>query len=111
MGCEGDGVNSCCFASPERLQVLARTKRSLLAWGQSANRSTSASKAIASAWRKRLRNDSNGQRAARSYRSSPGRSARAISGKLRDIDRRIADIEHHATTENRSLAREIENLR
>lgn len=44
-------------------------------------------------------------------RASPGRSARAISGKLRDIDRRIADIEHHVTTENRSLAREIENLR
>ena len=44
-------------------------------------------------------------------RASPGRTARAISGRLRDIDRRLADIEHYVTTENRSLAREIENLR
>lgn len=44
-------------------------------------------------------------------RASPGRSARAISGKLRDIDRRIADIEHFVTTENRTLAQEIESLR
>jgi phage shock protein C len=44
-------------------------------------------------------------------RASPGRTARAISGRLRDIDRRLADIEHYVTTENRSLAREIESLR
>lgn len=44
-------------------------------------------------------------------RQSPGRSARAISSRLRDIDRRLADIEHYVTTENRSLAREIEQLR
>jgi phage shock protein C len=44
-------------------------------------------------------------------RASPGRSARSIGGKLREIDRRLADIEHYVTTENRSLAREIENLR
>jgi phage shock protein C len=44
-------------------------------------------------------------------RASPGRSARAISGKLREIDRRIADIEHFVTTENRTLAQEIESLR
>lgn len=44
-------------------------------------------------------------------RASPGRSARAIGGKLREIDRRLADIEHYVTTENRSLAREIDNLR
>jgi len=45
------------------------------------------------------------------FRASPGRPARAISGKLRDIDRRIADIEHFVTTENRTLAQEIESLR
>ena len=31
--------------------------------------------------------------------------------RLRDIDRRLADIESYVTTENRSLAREIEQLR
>lgn len=44
-------------------------------------------------------------------RASPGRSAKAIGGKLRDIDRRLADIEHYVTTENRSLAKEIDSLR
>ena len=44
-------------------------------------------------------------------RQSPTRSARDIRGRLRDIDRRLADIESYVTTENRSLAREIEQLR
>jgi phage shock protein C len=44
-------------------------------------------------------------------RASPGRSARAIGSRLKDIDRRLADIEHYVTTENRSLAREIDSLR
>lgn len=44
-------------------------------------------------------------------RASPGRSARAIGGRLKDIDRRLADIEHYVTTENRSLAKEIDSLR
>ena len=44
-------------------------------------------------------------------RASPGRSARAIGSKFRDIDRRLAEIEHYVTVENRSLAREIEDLR
>ena len=30
---------------------------------------------------------------------------------LREIDRRLADVESYVTTENRSLAREIEQLR
>ena len=30
---------------------------------------------------------------------------------MRDIDRRLADIEYFVTTENRSLAQEIEQLR
>ena len=44
-------------------------------------------------------------------RASPGRSARAIGARFKDIDRRLADIEHYVTTENRSLAREIDSLR
>lgn len=44
-------------------------------------------------------------------RQSPTRTARDIRGRMRDIDRRLADIESYVTTENRSLAREIEQLR
>lgn len=44
-------------------------------------------------------------------RQSPTRSARDIRGRMRDIDRRLADIESYVTTENRSLAQEIEQLR
>jgi phage shock protein C len=44
-------------------------------------------------------------------RQSPARSARDIRGRMRDIDRRLADIESYVTTENRSLATEIEQLR
>ena len=44
-------------------------------------------------------------------RASPRRSANAIRSRLRDIDRRLADIESYVTTENRSLAREIDQLR
>jgi len=44
-------------------------------------------------------------------RASPTRSARDIRSRMRDIDRRLADIESYVTTENRSLANEIERLR
>ena len=44
-------------------------------------------------------------------RASPARAARDISSRFRDMDRRLADIESYVTTENRSLAREIEQLR
>ena len=44
-------------------------------------------------------------------RQSPTRTARDIRSRMRDIDRRLADIESYVTTENRSLAREIEQLR
>jgi phage shock protein C len=44
-------------------------------------------------------------------RASPRRGAQDIRSRLRDIDRRLADIESYVTTENRSLAREIEQLR
>lgn len=44
-------------------------------------------------------------------RASPSQTAREIRSHFRDIDRRLADIESYVTTENRSLAREIERLR
>jgi phage shock protein C len=44
-------------------------------------------------------------------RQSPSRTARDIKARFRDIDRRLAQIEHYVTIENRSLAREIEQLR
>ena len=44
-------------------------------------------------------------------RQSPTRTAHDIRSRMRDIDRRLADIESYVTTENRSLAREIEQLR
>ena len=43
--------------------------------------------------------------------ASPRRTARDIRSRMREIDRRLADIESYVTTENRSLAREIEQLR
>ena len=46
-----------------------------------------------------------------SVRRSPARTARDIRLRLKDIDRRLADVESYVTTENRSLAREIEQLR
>ena len=44
-------------------------------------------------------------------RASPARSARDIRSRFRDIDRRLADIESYVTSENRTLAKEIEQLR
>lgn len=44
-------------------------------------------------------------------RASPTHAARDIRSRFKDIDRRLADIESYVTTENRSLAREIEQLR
>ncbi len=44
-------------------------------------------------------------------RASPTRAARDIRSQFKDIDRRLADIESYVTTENRSLAKEIEQLR
>ena len=51
------------------------------------------------------------QRFLQGVRQSPARTARDIRSRFRDIDRRLADIESYVTTENRSLAREIEQLR
>jgi phage shock protein C len=44
-------------------------------------------------------------------RASPARTARDIRSRFRDLDRRLADIESYVTSENRSLADEIEQLR
>lgn len=44
-------------------------------------------------------------------RASPAQTAREIRSRLREIDRRLGDVEQYVTTENRSLAREIEQLR
>ena len=44
-------------------------------------------------------------------RQSPSRTARDIKARFRNIDQRLAQIEHYVTIENRSLAREIEQLR
>ena len=55
--------------------------------------------------------DQEHQRFWQGVRQSPARSARDIRSRMRDIDRRLADIESYVTTENRSLAREIEQLR
>lgn len=44
-------------------------------------------------------------------RASPSRSARDIRSRLREVDRRLADIETYVTSDNHSLAREIEQLR
>ena len=44
-------------------------------------------------------------------RKNPRRSARAIRGRLREIDRRLADVEAHLTSPDRRLAREIDQLR
>ncbi|PKB13321.1 phage shock protein C (PspC) family protein [Novosphingobium kunmingense] len=44
-------------------------------------------------------------------RQSPTRSAREVRGKLREIDRRLADIETYYVTSNPRLSAEIERLR
>ncbi len=44
-------------------------------------------------------------------RQSPKRTAREIRGRFRDIDRRLAEVEHHYVTSNPRLSAEIERLR
>ena len=44
-------------------------------------------------------------------RRSPHRVARDVRGRLRDIDRRLANVETYVTSSNGRLAREIEQLR
>lgn len=44
-------------------------------------------------------------------RQSPGRTAREVRAQFRDIDRRLADIEHYYVSSNPRLSAEIEKLR
>lgn len=44
-------------------------------------------------------------------RQSPGRTAREVRAQFRDIDRRLADIEHYYVSANPRLSEEIERLR
>jgi phage shock protein C len=44
-------------------------------------------------------------------RQSPTRSTRDVRSKMRDIDRRLADVETYYTSRNSGLASEIDNLR
>ena len=44
-------------------------------------------------------------------RARPGHSVRDVRARFRDIDRRLADVETHVTSQNSRLAHEIEALR
>ncbi|WP_374943981.1 envelope stress response membrane protein PspC [Sphingomonas sp.] len=44
-------------------------------------------------------------------RSNPKRSSAEVRSKLRDVDRRLADMELHYTSRNSRLADEIDSLR
>jgi phage shock protein C len=44
-------------------------------------------------------------------RTNPKRSTAEVRSKLRDVDRRLADMETHFTSRNTALADEIERLR
>ena len=57
------------------------------------------------------REDRQDQKFWQGVRASPTRAASDIKSRFRDLDRRLADMESYVTTENRSLAREIEQLR
>ena len=57
------------------------------------------------------RSDREEQQFWQGVRASPTRAARDIRSRFKDIDRRLADIESYVTSDNRSLAREIDELR
>jgi phage shock protein C len=61
--------------------------------------------------RELISGDAEEQRFWQGVRASPTQTARNIRSRMREIDRRLADIESYVTTENRTLAREIEQLR
>lgn len=44
-------------------------------------------------------------------RQSPTRTAREVRAQFRDIDRRLADVEHYYVSSNPRLSAEIERLR
>ena len=55
--------------------------------------------------------DHSEQRFWQRVRQSPARSARDVRASLRDVDRRLAEVEAHYVTNNPRLADEIERLR
>ena len=55
--------------------------------------------------------DRDEQRFWQKVRQSPSRTARDVRARFRDIDRRLAEIEHHYVSSNPRLAAEIERLR
>lgn len=59
----------------------------------------------------RLYADHDEQRFWQGVRQSPGRTARDVRARFRDIDRRLAEIEQYYVSSNPRLAAEIERLR
>lgn len=55
--------------------------------------------------------DRNEDRFWQGVRQSPRRTTRDVRAQFRDIDRRLADIEHYYVSSNPRLAAEIEQLR
>jgi phage shock protein C len=58
-----------------------------------------------------LYQDRDDQKFWQGVRSNPTRSTAEVRSKLRDVDRRLADIELHYTSRNSALANEIDSLR
>ena len=58
-----------------------------------------------------LYQDAEDQKFWQGVRANPTRSTAEVRSKLRDIDRRLADMETHYTSRNTALANEIDSLR
>ena len=58
-----------------------------------------------------LYQDAQDQKFWQGVRANPTRSTAEVRSKLRDIDRRLADMETHFTSRNTALAKEIDSLR
>jgi phage shock protein C len=58
-----------------------------------------------------LYSDKEDQKFWQGVRQSPKRVTRDVRSRFRDVDRRLADIEHMYTARNRQLSDEIESLR
>lgn len=58
-----------------------------------------------------LYQDADDQKFWQGVRANPKRSTAEVRSKLRDIDRRLADMETHFTSRNTALASEIDALR
>ncbi|WP_394729006.1 envelope stress response membrane protein PspC [Altererythrobacter sp. GH1-8] len=58
-----------------------------------------------------LYKDADEQKYWQRVRQSPKRTAREIRARFRDVDRRLAEVEHHYVSSNPRLSAEIERLR